>query len=170
MKNFEQAGIKIYQFLESDRKGLLMTGTNADNKDIIIPLVLNQFYNGKQILIRGYQLMSIYTLWSNALKFGLTKLQNTPQAGKIVNFGKNHCTLDSFSSLTQSKTRKRKYDIAIVLLGTSVEEDKKVIKELLDNRTIGKLFLVLDYGADANHYAEALAEYYTDHVVYDAEE
>ena len=165
MNGTKQAVYKIVDFIKSDRRGLLLTGTMEHEKHLLIISALHRYYKGKRILVRGNTLNQLH------LSFELKKHK---MSGLPFPIGNNVYIFDTFNPVAQKTTKGKEYDFAILFLNTmslsngirDVNRNKDVIKELLKNRNIGKLFLVMNFGFEVT----ALSEFYSDHVIYDIEE
>ena len=128
---------KIKDFLQSERKGLLITGTHQCKKHWLIMSLLNHYYKDCAVLYRISYL-------NNITMKDFTPLNKTPKAGQGVRMGNNWNYFDAMHSINSwDKTANKKYDFAIVypLDGLTRKKGVDVIEELLRCRSIGKVFL-----------------------------
>lgn len=164
MNNKEQAIIKLKEFLNSDEKGVLITGTNQYKKHMLVIAILDKYYKNKKVLFRINGMMNI-----NDRNF--TPLKKKPKAGELVKLGNNYYCFDAFtSSATWNKTI-GDFDFAIVYPIDAMCRDKKIkpIEELFEYRNICKTFFCSWTDKAESDYSP-LSEYINSHIIYDAEE
>ncbi|GHV18997.1 hypothetical protein FACS18949_07350 [Clostridia bacterium] len=164
MNNKAQAIERITEFLKSDEKGLLITGTHQYKKHRLIMSALNEYYKNANILFRINSLQNL----TNDSFIGLKK---QPKAGESIKIGNNYYQFDAlFNQGTWYKTR-GEFDFAIVYPIDALCRDGKTepIADIIRFKHPKKLFLCswtdsceYDYGM--------LADFYSTHVVYDVEE
>lgn len=164
MNGKEQAIEQVLEFLKTDEKGLLLTGTNQFEKHYLIMRLLNKYYKNARILFRINALQNITT-------DSFTPLKRKPKAGEKVRLGNNLYEFDSFNSTGTWYKTGNQFDFAIVYPIDSMcrEKDSKPIEDLFIHKHIGKTFLCS--WTDRKEYDYTLfSKYYSKHVIYDAEE
>jgi len=164
MNGKQQAIDKITEFLKSDEKGILITGTHQFKKHYLVMSLLEKYYKNAHILFRINGM-------SNITIDSFTPLSKQPKAGEVVKLGNNYYEFDAFTSRgTWSKTS-RISDFAIVYPIDAMCRKNNIepIQELYNFKNIGKIFLCSWTDHDEDDYS-IFSDYYKNHVIYDAEE
>ena len=167
MYNKEQAIAQIKEFLFSNEKCMLLTGTYQFKKHKLIMRILNNHLTKNLILFRINSMQNIeleeFLGWAN--------IKKQPKAGERVAIGKNIYECDSiYTASTWSKTS-RKFTCAIVYPIDGLCRRKKldVIDNLFRFKEVSKIFLVS--WTDRKDYDYSIFSQYVErYVVYDAEE
>jgi len=164
MNGKQQAIEQIEDFLKSDEKCMLITGTHQYEKHKLIMKILNKYYKNASILFRINSMNNI----TNDAFVGLSK-KNT--AGTKLKIGNNKYEFDSFNTSSTWGRTSSAFDFAIFYpidaLCRSMK--KEAIINLFQHKNIKKIFLCswtdnLDYD-----YAK-FSEFFSRQVIYDAEE
>lgn len=164
MNGKNDAIIQIKDFLKSDEKGMLITGTNQYNKHVLVMSLLDSMYKNARILFRINSMQNIDN-------DDFTPLTKRPKAGEMVRVGKNYYVFDASASSRTWNNTTGTFDFAIVYPVDWMCREKKIepIDELFRYRNIGKAFLCS--WTDRTEYDYTLLKkYYSRHVIYDAEE
>ena len=164
MNGKQQAIDKIIEFLKSDDKGMLITGTNQYKKHYLVMAMLEKHYKNAHILFRINGMMNIAD--RNFTPFG-----KQPKAGEVVRLKNNYYVFDAFTSRTTWRKTLKEFDFAIVYPIDYLCRNNNLepIDELYQFRNIGKTFLCSWTDSKENDYS-LLSNYYSMHVIYDAEE
>ncbi len=164
MNGKEQAIEEIEEFLKSDDKGLLITGTHQYQKHVLVMKILNKYYKNAHILFR---INSMDNLTDDAF-IGLSK---KPKAGEKIKIGNNYYEFDSFNTRSTWSRTSNNFDFAILYpidaLCRSMKKD--AIKDLYTDKNIDKIFLC-SWTDNLNYDFSKFSEFYSKHVIYDAEE
>ncbi len=166
MNGKKQAYDNIVDFIKSDDKCLLLTGTHQYEKHKLIMKVIHELCNGSTVLFRTNGMQNI----PNNDFIGFAGIKKVPKAGEFVSIGRNKYSFDSFNSSRTWSNSSYKYDFAIVYPIDYILRSKHY--ELLDDvfqRYIKKVFLVswtdrVEYDYDKINIS------YDRHVLYDAYE
>jgi hypothetical protein len=155
---------EITEFLESDEKGLLITGTFQFEKHRLVMAFLEEYYKNAKILFRINSLGNITTN-------SFTPLKHQPKAGEFVRLGNNYYCFDSSTNKGTWNKTIRDFDFGIVYpIGFIVDSGKlEPIEELTQFRNITKVFYCTCTDKKS-HDLSVLAPYYTRHVIFDSEE
>jgi len=164
MNGIQQAVDKISDFLESDEKGLLLTGTHQYKKHKLVMSILNTSYRNAHILFRTNAM-------GNITNNSFIGIPCQPRPGQHVRINGNIYEFDAFTPKNTWYATAKQFDFAIVYPIDGMCSDSKYgpIEYLTEYKKIGKMLLCswtdrLDYD-----YSE-LRAFYSRHVVYDAEE
>lgn len=166
MNGKEQAIEKITEFLQSEEKVMLLTGTHQFKKHKLVMALLNKYYKNAKILFRVNGMDNI----TNEEFVGFAGVRKTPKSGEWIKVINNYYSFDSLNKTTWKRSGD-KFDFAIVYptdsaIKTNINE---VLDDLLNYREIGKIFLVS--WTDNNKYDySTISNFYDRHVIYDAEE
>lgn len=167
MNGKDQAMQRITQFLQSDEKGILITGTHQYKKHILAMAMIDKYYTNAHILFR---INGLQKITDNSF-LGCVGVEKRPKTGEEIRIGNNYYEFDSFLNRgTWSKTSNQ-FDFAICypIDALSRKKDIEPIENLCRRKEIGKVFLCS--WTDGNEYSYPfLSEYYDRHVIYDAEE
>lgn len=165
MNNRQQAVEKITDFIKSDSKILLLTGTHQYEKHKIVLQGLSQtFSSPSSILFRVNGMDNVGSFL------------NTPntryQTGIPYKLAKHKLFIDSINSSSWKRT-KAEYDFAVLYPVDSVLKVKNkqdILEDLCIDRRIGKIFIVSWTDHDCDDYS-CFGKYIIDeHVVFDAAE
>jgi len=165
MSNRQQAIEKIADFIKSDRKILLLTGTHQHEKHKIVLQVISRTVSSpSSILFRVNSMDNV----GSFLKTPGTRYQT----GTPYNLARHKLFIDSINSSSWKKT-KTEYDFAVLYPVDSVLKVKNkqdILEDLCIDRRIGKIFIVSWTDHDCDDYS-CFSKYIIDeHVVFDAEE
>jgi len=137
MNDNKQILVQLKNFLESDERGLLLTGTHESKKQKLIMGLLGTIYKDKRILVRTHHMNNLQSC------FGWTGLKKTPQIGKGIRLLNNiYCFDTIYRPDTWNKTSNN-YDFAIIYPFDIIVSsgDSKAIADLY-KRSIPKIFLI----------------------------
>jgi len=152
----------ITKFMYSKEKGLLLTGTHQLKKHRLIMTLLEEYCQNAKILFRINALQ-------NLTSYSFLGLRNPPRAGELMRLGHNYY---QFDAMTNSGTwRKSGFGFNFAIVYPIDYLCKKPYLEPIDdivNRT-DKLFLC-SWTDMVEYDFTVFSDYYTSHVVYDAEE
>ncbi|MEA5082016.1 hypothetical protein SDC9_59481 [bioreactor metagenome] len=166
MNTRQNAINKIEEFLVSEKKIALVTGTHQYNKHKLVMAILDNRYKDKVILFRTSSLDNL----TNNDFLGFADVKTKPKAGAQIKIHNNYYQIDNFNRKdTWSKTS-AKADFAIVYPIDALIRNNNFdsIENLIKNKNIGKIFLVS--WMDNDIASEELRKLYSNHVIYDAEE
>lgn len=165
MYDKEQAIDKITEFLKSDEKAILLTGTHQYKKHKLIMALLNKYYKNAKILFRVNGMDNI----TNEEFAGFAGVKKTPKSGELIKVSNNYYMFDSLNKTTWSRSS-NKFDFAIFYPIDSVMRGNvyDTLDDLTKNKEIGKLFLV-SWTDNKNYDYAAISKYYNRHIIYDAE-
>lgn len=164
MNGKQQAIDQILDFLKSDEKGLLITGTYQFKKHYLVMALLEKHFKNAKILFRINGMMNIDD-------DNFTPFKNQPKAGEFHRLKNNYYAFDAFTSKITWRKTLQDYDFAIVYPIDYLCRSGKTepIEELFQFRNIGKTFFCSWTDSKENDYS-LLSDFYSRHVVYDAEE
>lgn len=167
MNEKDQAIEKIDAFLQSEDKGMLLTGTHQFEKHKLIMKVLNNHYQGARILFRTNGMNNI----TNRDFLGWAKVNKTPKCGERIKVGKNYYEFDNCNNQGTWNKTSNDFNFAILYPLDSAYRGKidDILKDLYKHKNIKKIFLV-SWTDDSKYNFSTLSDYFKSHVVYDAEE
>ncbi len=162
----EQAIKQITEFLESDEKAILLTGTHQYKKHKLIMALLNKYYKNTRILFRVNGMDNI----TNQEFVGFAGIKKTPKSGEWIKISNNYYTFDSLNRATWNRSG-NKFDFAILYpIDSAIRGNLDgILEDLIKYKDIGKLFIVSWTDNKSYDYA-TISKYYDRHVIYDAEE
>lgn len=166
MNGKKQAYDNVADFIKSDDKCLLLTGTHQYEKHKLIMRVIHELCNGSTVLFRANGMRNI----SDYDFVGFAGIKKVPKAGEFFRIGHNKYSFDSFNSSRTWSSSLYKYDFAIVYPIDYILRSKHY--ELLDDvfqRDIKKVFMV-SWTDRVEYDYHKIENYYDRHVVYDAYE
>lgn len=165
MSNKATAISQFEEFLKSDDKGILITGTHQYEKHKLAMKVINKHYNGAKILFRINALKNI----DDDDFLGWAGVKKQPKAGEQVRIGKNYYQFDSFNNSGTWYKTDHNFDLAIVYPIDSLcrEKDIKPIRDLYERKHIKKIILC-SWTDKAEYDYSLFRDYYINNIVYDA--
>lgn len=165
MNNKATAIAQFEEFIKSDDKGILITGTHQYEKHKLAMAVINKHYTGAKILFRINALQNI----SDDAFLGWAGLKKQPKAGEKIKIGKNFYQFDSFNNQGTWHKTDHDFDFAIVYPIDSLckEKDIKPIQDLFEHKQIKKIILC-SWTDKADYDYSLFSEYHTNHIIYDA--
>jgi hypothetical protein len=166
MNNQNDALINIENFFKSDKKCMLITGTNQFKKHLLVMYVINKYYKNANVLLRT-NVMENLTNPNYIGKF----IDRKPKIGEQFKIENNYYSVDTFQQGSWWKTDDD-YDIAIVypmdaILRSIIKTD--CISNLFNDKYINKIFLVTCTDYKTDHYS-TIEQYIDTRNIYDAEE
>jgi hypothetical protein len=164
MNTRENAINEIVDFLKSDEKGLLITGTHQFEKHKLVMALLEKYYRNAKILFRINAL-------DNIINDDFTPLKRKPKAGDFVRLENNYYCFDSsFNKGTWHNTI-GDFDFALMYPIDALVDSNRVepIAELTQFRNIPKVFYCT-WTDRQSHDLSILTPYCSKHVIYDSEE
>lgn len=166
MNGKEQAIDLITEFLKSDEKVMLLTGTHQYKKHKLVMSVLNNYYKNAQILFRVNGMDNI----TSKDFAGFAGVKKVPRSGDKIKIGSNYYVFDSLNKTTWSRSG-NKFNFAILYPIDSAMKSNinDVLDDLIKYKDIGKLFLV-SWTDNRKYDYNKICQYYNRHVIYDAEE
>ena len=167
MNNKENLIKSSLNFLNSDEKVVLITGTNQYEKHKTIIKLLNEHCPNSKILFRTNSMTNIY----NESFLGWTRyLKKKIKSGETLKISKNYYQVDSFNTEQTWNQTDNKFDYAIVYPLDACIRDKtleKVLNNLLNEKKIEKIFLISCTDSIKYDY-EKFSNYYFERIIYDA--
>jgi hypothetical protein len=162
----EQAKEKIIDFLKSDEKAMLLTGTHQFKKHKLVMAILNKYYKNAKILFRVNGMDNL----TNEDFVGFAGLKKTPKCGERVKIGNNYYIFDSINRSTWSRSTQG-FDFAILYpIDSAIRSNiTDILDDFTEHKNIQKLFLVSWTDRKDYNYTE-LSRYYERHVIFDAAE
>jgi len=167
MGNREQAAEQIKEFLQSNEKCLLLTGTHQYEKHKLVIRILNKSLERHLILFRTNSMQNI----KNEEFLGWVNIKRNLKAGERVRIGRNFYECDSLNTASTWYKTNHKFSCAILYPLDPLCRGGKLdaIDDLFQNKDISKIFLVS--WTDQKDYDYSIYKrYISRHVVYDAEE
>ena len=167
MHNRAQAIIEIKDFLQSDERCMLLTGTHQYEKHKLIMRILNEELANHLILFRTNSMQNII----EREFIGWTGLKKNLKAGERIKIGKNLYECDSFNTSSTWYKGSNKFSCAIVYPIDYICKSQKFqsIDNLFEHKNISKIFLV-SWTENRLYDYSILSKYFNRHVIYDAEE
>lgn len=166
--NTKQNAIEsIEEFLHSDERCLLITGTHQYAKHKLIMAILDKHFEHHLFLFRTNSLKNV----SNNDHLGWAGVNKTPKAGETFKVGRNMYQCDSLTSSGTWYKTSRRFACAIVYPVDTLYRsgDVSSIDDLFKFKEISKVFLAS--WMDRNEYDHSIfAQFVQRHVVYDAEQ
>ncbi len=129
MNGKEQSKEKIIEFIYSDEKAVLITGTHQYNKHKLVMGILNKYYENAKILFRVNDMSNL----TNEDFIGFAGLKKTPKSGEQLKIGRNYYIFDSINRGTWNRSG-HKFDFAILYPTDSAIRSN--ITDILDNLTV----------------------------------
>ena len=165
MNNRQQATEKIIDFLKSEKKILLLTGTYQYEKHkLVLQQIARSVLEPSSILFRVNGMDNVGTfLGKNTVRF---------KTGIPYKFGNHKLFIDTINASSWKKTY-CKYDFAILYPIDSVLKIKNkeaVLDDLCIHRCIGKIFIVSWTDHEIDDYSWLDKYQLDDRVIFDAEE
>jgi len=156
---------EIGEFLDSNEKGMLITGTHQYNKHIAAMHVINQKYKNKHILFRTNGMVMVQTHLKSIVK-------KTPRAGDLMQIKNNIYEFDAFTSnRTWFKSSDELSVIIVYPIDPIARGDVKLdcINELYEFKQFDKIIFISWTDNPRNNYS-IFDEYVDRKSVYDAVE
>jgi len=156
---------EIGEFLDSDEKGMLITGTHQYKKHIAAMYVINEKLKNKRILFRTNAMNMVQTHLKSMVK-------KQPKAGERVRIDNNVYEFDAFTS--SGTWQKTSGDVSVIIVYPIDAIARGAVKldcidDLFDFKRFDKIILVSWTDNPVNDYS--LFDKYVDRkCVYDAEE
>jgi hypothetical protein len=164
MNGKQQAIDQIVEFLNSNEKAMLITGTHQFEKHTLIMKLLNKHYNNARILFRINSM-------DNTTNDSFVGLSKKPAAGAKLKLGNNYYEFDSFNTSSTWFKTSTDFNFAILYpidaLCRSMK--KEAITNMLKYKNIEKIFLCSWTDRLEYDYSK-FSEFYSRHVIYDAQE
>lgn len=166
MNNKEQAAAQIEEFLQSDEKCMLLTGTHQYEKHKLVMRILNKHENKLLVLFRSNAMQNL-----NGNEFlGWAGVKKNPKSGERLKIGSNTYECDSLNTSSTWSRTSGKFACALVYPIDPLCRSKNL--EAIDNlfrKEISKIFLIS--WTDSKDYDYSIfSKYVSRHVVYDAEQ
>lgn len=162
MNNEKQVISQIKEFVDSDERVMLLSGSHKNNKHKLVMAILNEYFDNSKILFRANSLRNIPE--NDFLGFaGISKI---PAAGKISKIYNNYFEFDSFSKATWNRTNE-KFNFSILYPIDAIVRNKSygILDNLFNQKDIGKIFLVTCTDAVENY--TSISDFCDKHVIYD---
>lgn len=156
----------IEEFIKSDEKCMLITGTHQYKKHIGVMAMLDECMPGSTVLFRSNAMQNL-TEGSFLGKF----IKKQPKVGEAFRLENNIYEADSFNNKSSWYKTSRQFDAAIVYPIDAIargDVSTDCVKDIFENKTVSKIFLVswTDVGYDYSIFDQ----YVERHAIYDAEE
>lgn len=167
MNGKEQAIAQIEDFLKSDEKCMLLTGTHQYKKHKLIMSVLNKHLEKNLILFRTNSMQNI----TNDEFLGWAGVNKQPRAGDRIKIGKNIYEIDSLNTSSTWHKTNREFSCAICYPIDPIcrSHNFETLDNLFKDKNIQKIFLVSWTDQYEYDYSK-FSQYFSRHVIYDAEE
>lgn len=150
----------ILDFLQSDKKSLLLTGTHQYEKHRLILHILKEYVpDSSKVLFRANYMQNIGSFFNESKDF---------KTGIGYKLGIHTLYFDSIKKTNWNNTG-MEYDFAILYPLDNVLKSKQqigILDDLFETRTINKLFLV-SWADNLSYDYSELKDYYDQHVVFD---
>ena len=165
MNTMKKALGDIKEFLNSDDRCMLITGTHQFKKHLLVMAAIDQTYNNARVLFR----VNAMDMLANRDFLG-GFIKNQPKAWERFKIDNNYYYADSF---TQRRTWHNDHDIDFAInypIDAIAREEVKLdcVDDLFQNRSIKKIFLVS--WTDAGKSYDIFNKYVNRSTIYDAEE
>lgn len=165
--NGQKDAIKsIEEFLKSDNKCMLITGTHQFKKHLLAMYVINQHYKNARILFRT-NVMDNLTNINYLGKF----IDKKPKIGELFKIENNYYSADTFQKSSWWKTDED-FNFSIFYPLDSILRDSvtpNCIHNLFNEKKINKIFLVSWTDHNSDNYSK-FEKYIDAKTIYDAEE
>lgn len=155
------------EFLKSDDKGVLITGTHQYEKHKLAMAIIEKHFENANILFRTNALQSI----TERDFLGWAGVEKQPKAGEKIKIGNNFYQFDSFNNERTWYKTDHKVDFAIVYPIDALcrKKDIKPIEDLYEYKEINKIILC-SWTDKADYDYSLFSEYCNNHIIYDAYE
>lgn len=164
MNNNEHVIKEIEEFLNSDTKIALVTGTNQINKHKLVMSFLDNYYKNKYIIFRT----NTFEHLTNRDLIGFFGLKKTPKSGEKIRLNNNIYEFDTINKITWYRSGKD-FDFGIIYpFGIFSKEKSEAFEQFIKTKKVKKLFLITCQ--DRNLDGSILDNYEYKHIVYDIEE
>ncbi len=164
MNGKQQAIEQIEDFLKSNEKCILITGTHQYQKHRLVMKILNKNYKNAHILFR---INSMDNITDDAF-IGLSK---KPISGERLKIANTLYEFDSFNTSSSWSKTSSNFDFAILYpidaLCRSMK--KEAISNLFEHKNIRKIFLC-SWTDNIDYDYLKFSEFFSRQVIYDAEE
>lgn len=163
MNGKEQAIESILQFIKSDEKSILITGTHQFNKHKLVMAILDKYFKNAKILFRVNSMDNV----ANRDFAGFVGIKRKPKSGDNIRIRNNIYQFDSFNRVTWGRTNNN-FDFGILYpLDAIVRNNMKdTIENFMEYKNINKVFLIS--WTDNNYDYSTISKYYSKHIIYDA--
>ena len=154
-KNQEISGA-IQAFLSSDKKCMLVTGTDNFQKHKLVVAALGTLCKDKHILFRTNALQNL----AADSFLGWTGLERVPKSGELVKLHNNYYEFDSMFNVGTTRRTSRVFDCAILYPAEAVlcRKGCQSLDDLFHQKQIQQIFLITcsdeypyDYSMLAQH-------------------
>lgn len=165
MSNKETAILQFEEFLKSDDKGVLITGTHQYQKHKLAMAIIEKHFKNANILFRTNALQSI-----TEMEFlGWAGVKKQPKSGEKIKIDNNYYQFDSFNSSNTWHKTDNEIDFAIVYPIDSLlrKKDIKPIQDLFEYKRVKKIILC-SWTDNAEYDYSIFSDYFSNHIVYDA--
>lgn len=168
MNGKDKAINDIVEFLKSDRRCILITGTHQYKKHVLVMALLDKYYKNAKILFRASGVNHAFSTKDILGQFNL----KTKKSGELFELYNNYYAVDSYKRRDTWYKSNDNYDFAIVfsidaILQNSV--DIECIQELFERESIKKIFLISWTDHFDDNYSK-LDKYLDAKTFYDVEE
>ncbi|MFB6367898.1 hypothetical protein ACFCP7_28505 [Paenibacillus elgii] len=161
MNTRDDAVKDILDFLQSDKRSLLLTGTHQYEKHRLIIHILKEYVSDRaKVLFRANYMQNIGSFLDEHYKVYKT--------GIGYELGIHTLYFDSIKNTSWNNTE-MEYDFAILYPLDNVLKSKQrieILNDLFETRNINKLFLV-SWTDDLSYDYSELKDYYDQHTVFD---
>lgn len=164
--NKEQLIKSMEEFIASDEKCMLITGTHQYEKHIAVMAMLNKYMSGSRVLFR---INAMQNLTEDSFLGQL--ISKKPKIGEIFRIENNIYQADSFNNKSSWQKTSYQFDAAIIYPIDAIarhDVGMECVEDLFVNKDISKIFLVS--WTDAGYDYSIFNKYVERHVIYDAEE
>ncbi|QIK86633.1 hypothetical protein G7061_08425 [Erysipelothrix sp. HDW6B] len=157
----------LKDFIMSDGKGVLITGTHQYSKHKVIISVLNEMYKNKKILFRSNSMNNL----SNSDFVGFAGINKQPKSNQWYKVGNNYYMFDSFNNSRTNASRSNQFDFAIVYPIDAMIREKKYNRmyDLDSQYNLKKIFYV-SWTDRSSYVYNDINDLYQNHLIYDVEQ
>lgn len=135
MNTRKMATESIVEFIKSDEKCALLTGTYQNEKHPLVLSTINELFKGSRILFRANSMQNLSTFFRANKNF---------KTGVAYNLGSNTMYVDTINPRTW-RNSPNNFNFAVVYPFDSVTKDgnkQSIMDDLFKHRNIEKVFLV----------------------------
>ena len=168
MNNLQDARKDILDFMRSDKKCMLITGTHQYKKHVLVMALIDKYYQNAHVLFRASGVNHAFTTPDILGKL----VDQKRKAGEIFKLNNNYYCVDAYLRKDTWYKSANKHNFAIVYPIDGITDDPKLldsIENLFVDKQIDKIFLV----SWTDHKKEDVSIYnkYVDvATIYDVEE
>jgi hypothetical protein len=141
MNTKKKAMSDIEEFILSDKKCMLITGTHQFKKHVLVMAMIEKLYKNAKVLFRASGVEHTFTTPNILGQF----INKKYKAGDLFRIGNNIYSVDSYTRGDTWNKTANVFDFAIVYSIDGITANTKLIESidnLFNNKRINKIFLV----------------------------